>query len=436
MTAPGSPSLLARLKGTPGSLRRKFRKGHSLNASTSQSDSPSPTTPPAESGSFKFVHTLKKHDENSDHGTTHFTCRFLGVMSIYTLKPEHCYGFAEGLARDVFDQDGKEVNNNHSANKCQIVVTDESIEISAMPRRHHNSGKRKPINTGTPPTRPKLNSSNSPTFNRVIFSDNRPRTISCDEVLVNDHHRNCNSMFFDSPHQISVLSPYANAHRHSERPMSVLDLTPTNSRYGRESNLASMPENMQENFSAKIPLHEVAYCVTVPSNERLFLLTSRQGSHLICRVFLFKLREKSNALTMVLANQFKRNFVEWQSQRAAGTKRKVSIFKGQLLPNSCPYNKTNSQNSTGRPRGESQDSGHEDCPSDMDSDERTNEELKSREFERRSSCMHSPENILRRRETESSGHFSQPTLSLSDFTTDEDSDQSDDNIFSLIKPLK
>lgn len=451
MSAPGSPSLLARLRGTPGSLRRKFRKAHSLNLTNAQPDTP-PTTPVTEH-TFRFNQSLRKHDENRNR-TSPFTCRFLGMMSIYTLHPEHCYGFAEELAKAANEGEGKEVNNNGPTTKRQIVVKEHSLEISPVEKRQ----KRKSAGVGSPTLRQKPLSGSTATLNTHKGVSNRTRTVSCEELISDDYKRESPTTVFPNCRdsgQISVFSPPPYTERGGRAKPAAAHLPERNVfTLGRSIN--AMPDHSQEDLFTTIALHDVAYCVTVPSNPRLFLVTSRQGSCLVCRVFLFNRREKSQELTLVLANQFKKSYLEWQSGK--NNRRKASVGKERRTQNGDEANAVNKEirtkmslrsHSAGEAENAAQesdankDSGHEgDVYSSQDeleeviSNEKTAELAKAREFERRASCMEQPENLLAGGMTvERLEQYCQNILITSDeSTTDEEreSDESDDKLHPLI----
>lgn len=336
-------------------------------------------------------------------------------MSIYTLNPEHCYGFAESLAKNCSDPD--------MHNKCNIMIREGHIHIASTERRQFNKrlSKRHNLNhfnaSRTPPMRLKNEAlhgggSLSPLLQHHPKSAPsllpRPRTFSFEDIIAEDvfqkepYGQDCSSPAACSSPYVSVLTPATCPERRMIPCTTVFEFS-NNTPAGMSHSMKTVHENYFQNVPVTIPLHDVAYCVAVPSNQRIFLLTSRQGTCLVCRVYLFHRREKAQALTLALAKQFEKSYMEWQKMKQV--KRKQSLVKA--IEKSVGKNastvgsKVIEQNNNVMDAiiiDDANKENHRDTDSSPEesSDVEVNDTITvemSREFTRRASCLDRPERL-------------------------------------------
>ncbi|XP_078489882.1 uncharacterized protein LOC144746359 [Ciona intestinalis] len=372
-----------RLRNTPKSLRRKLEK--SADALISSNSSPN----------LKFTSTGDVEQEN---GTPEFNCRYLGERTVYTLKPDDCYEFAKQAAKDT---------DSKALRKVAVGLSTKEVEITFKPSSPIAKPKFKSGARFTPPTgSPKVHKKNLSAFPFRSSQESIPQTISPTTI-------------FDRPAS-DLLSPSSGNIRRS-----YIYETNNNNGYIEEGDLDGLYRPRSRTFNGvinmhdedqtlpvqKIPLHEIAYCVTVPDMPHLFVLTSRGKEGLLCRALMFQRKEKAQALKSALAQQFQLAYVEWQAKNARKQRRRSSL---SVSP--PPANKPNSQTTTAfkfentntHPNSpldkrvhtpslqEVHETNDDDVINDVDDfdDVMTQEEEAiHREFTRRASCLLNPEQL-------------------------------------------
>ena len=231
-----------------------------------------------------------------------FVDRYLGQRTIYTLKPEDCYDYALKLEEGVVEKYATKVSVHISANIVKLSYLQSTPPLA----------KRR--------TKTRKSSSNRPTSDLICQSS------------VDDDKYNIKALSFDDA-TLSVTDSHSSNLQYSSH--NFLNLGTLRE---RSSTFSGRPTSKNTNHQfSEVPrpegilLHEIAYCVTVPSKPRLFLLTSKGKEGLTCRVFLFSSREKAQLLKLRLAQQFQQAFTEWQARMARrASRRRSTVCERQI----------------------------------------------------------------------------------------------------------
>ena len=214
----------------------------------------------------------------------------MGETTVYTLNPEDCYEFA--LCKN-------ETAVERRIPKAEIKIEDGSVSITYHPQL---STKSRSLSSSPTP----FSSLLSPKSLSPLHSPKRPKSDD-------------NAYHFDTMSTHSEISL-------SGSPMSIgehLGICPMERRaseyrlpdyYKFQHNHISCSSRELYQDENEVPpaiphpdllsLSEVAYCVTVPYQSNLFLLTFRGTTGLVCKAFRFSNKNNAEQLKTEFANQF------------------------------------------------------------------------------------------------------------------------------------
>ncbi|XP_076823806.1 uncharacterized protein LOC143469838 [Clavelina lepadiformis] len=357
-----SSSILKRLRNTPKTLRRKLKLSHDNNDTTKLDLKPAASVE---------AESLRKLSSNKNQV---FNCRYIGQRTVYTLKPEDCYDFAVTLINTMEEK---------PSFKTTISVESKAVEVLHLPVAPVNESARSKLAAAV----------SSPLFTKKNLDRHRAQRplseyTTCTATTVFDQQL-CKTR----PNSADVETMFSTISSDEFDRMTNRSQTHNSSYAKSEIETMEVAAN-----KTKILLHEIAYCVTVPEQPRVFLLTSRGRGCLTCRVFLFFSKDKAQALKLTLAKQFQISFEEWivrqmrRSRRESLKTQSIQVDRFQLSNDNTNTSLkiTNLENHQDQASSGSMEVILDDESDEMLSEE---EEAMNREFIRRASCLPNPERL-------------------------------------------